>query len=318
MRILVTGGNGFLGVNLAALLSTSHSVLLASRNNKRNLLAQVATGCRAIPTDITNIESLRECILHARPHVIIHAAATKFVDLSELYPSETIEVNVLGSLNVARVARELGVSAVIGISTDKAAPPCVNTYALSKAMMERLFVASDELGSTRFFCLRYGNVAWSTGSVLPVWRSMIRKDNIISTCGSNMFRYMLRAADAIAYIEESLRHIDLLGGKIVALDMKSIQISDLLRNVQALTGCQVQYLPPRQGERFTEYMVGETELEFTARAQLGQFSCYMIDFANRIQDPHIRLTKSVSAETSPKLSDDEITSIVGDFWNGND
>ena len=67
-----------------------------------------------------------------------------------------------------RVALEKGVLGVIGISTDKATPPVRNTYGLSKAIMERMLCTMNSKGGTRFVAVRYGNVAWSTGSVLPL------------------------------------------------------------------------------------------------------------------------------------------------------
>ena len=121
--ILVTGGSGFLGQNLALQLKKDYKVVLASRNNKRNLMAQNITGCSVVPMDISQIESVRDAVSEISPDIIIHAAATKFVDLSEKFPMECIDINVVGSQNVARVAIDKGVGLVIGISTDKASPP---------------------------------------------------------------------------------------------------------------------------------------------------------------------------------------------------
>jgi len=133
--ILITGGTGFLGIRLALELKKEYNVVLAARDNKRNLLAQNITGCNVIPMDIVNIESVRDAVVSTKPDIIIHAAATKFVDLAEEQPMECIDVNVIGSQNVARVAVDKNVSVVIGISTDKASPPVRNIYGLSKAIM---------------------------------------------------------------------------------------------------------------------------------------------------------------------------------------
>ena len=78
----------------------------------------------------------------------------------------------MGSTNVARAAIDKKVDSVIGISTDKASPPVKNIYGLSKAMMEKVFISADKNYKTNFVCVRYGNVAWSTGSVLPLWYEM--------------------------------------------------------------------------------------------------------------------------------------------------
>src|ERR1043165_4812660 len=120
--ILITGGTGFLGRKLALTLKNDYNIVLTGRNNKQNLFAQKFTGCSVIPMDIANIESVRDAFVDADPHIVIHAAATKFVDLPEKQPMECIDVNVTGSQNVARVAVEKNIETVVGISSDKAAP----------------------------------------------------------------------------------------------------------------------------------------------------------------------------------------------------
>ena len=130
-KILITGGTGYLGKRLGLALRQKHSVVLGARNNKQNLFAERFTGCQVIPLDVSSVESVRDAVVAVRPDVILHAAATKFVDLAEREPMECVDVNVVGSQNVARVAVDRGVGTVIGISTDKAAPPVRNTYGLS-------------------------------------------------------------------------------------------------------------------------------------------------------------------------------------------
>ena len=76
---------------------------------------------------------------------------------------------------MARVAIEKKVKIVIGISTDKATQPIKNFYGFSKAAMEKLFLNANANTKTNFLCVRYGNVAWSTGSVLPIWNKCSKK-----------------------------------------------------------------------------------------------------------------------------------------------
>jgi len=118
--VLVTGGTGFLGRRLGQAMKGEYSVVLAGRNNKQNLFAGQLTGCRVLPLDVSRIESVRDVFSEVKPQIVIHAAATKFVDLAERQPMECVDVNVTGSQNVARVSIEKGAEVVVGISTDKA------------------------------------------------------------------------------------------------------------------------------------------------------------------------------------------------------
>src|SRR5262245_47642376 len=117
--ILITGGTGFLGRALARHLRDKAHVVRAGSNTEQTRTAAIATGCEVIPRDIVHMASVRDAIVETRPQAIIHAAASKFVDLAEKSPHECIDVNVAGSQNVARAAMELGVARVVGISTDK-------------------------------------------------------------------------------------------------------------------------------------------------------------------------------------------------------
>ena len=226
--ILITGGSGFLGIHLANKLKKKFKIILAGRNNKQNFYAKNKTTCEVLPMDVSNIESVRDAINYAKPNIIIHAAATKFVDLSEKYPLECIDINITGSTNIARVAIDKKIESVIGISTDKASPPIRNIYGMSKSLMEKIFVSLGDTHKTKFACVRYGNVAWSTGSVLPVWSEMFKKNKTIYTTGPYMRRFFFTVNEAVELVTTCLERINSLSGKILSREMKSAQMIDIL------------------------------------------------------------------------------------------
>src|SRR5438067_1915463 len=226
--VLVTGGTGFLGRHLGIGLKDRYSVFLAGRNNSHNQLAQRITGCTVLPLDVTNIESVRDVFVEVKPEIVIHAAATKYVDLSEVYPMECIDVNVIGSQNIARVSVEKEVPVVIGMSTDKSAPPVANTYGLTKALMERLFCAMNCKTKTQFACVRHGNLAWSTGSVLPIWKGMHDSSGVIGSTGPDMTRYLSTVEDAVTLIRTAIDNVDRLQGAVLTHQMKAVLIREML------------------------------------------------------------------------------------------
>jgi FlaA1/EpsC-like NDP-sugar epimerase len=109
---------------------------------------------------------------------------------------ECIDINVIGSQNMARIAMEKGVKKFIAVSTDKAAPPVGNIYGHSKAIMERMYCSLDKKGDTRFVCTRFGNIAWSTGSVFPIWQRMVKENGIIESTGPEQRRFFFLADEA--------------------------------------------------------------------------------------------------------------------------
>lgn len=306
-RVLITGGSGFLGRNLAIKLKERYEVFLGSRNNKQNFQAKNITGTTVIPMDVSNIESVRDAVRFSKPHIIIHAAATKFVDLSEKYPLETIDTNVLGSQNVARVAMDNDVEFVLGISTDKSSPPIRNIYGLSKATMERLFCLLNGHSKTKFACVRYGNVAWSTGSVLPIWKKMHDERGVIGTTGPEMRRFFFTVDHAVELVENAINNQDLIQGQILSRVMKSAQIGDILDVWIKNFGGRWERIEGRPGERNDEYLVGETELEYCQVLTISGIKHFLISPNTKVETPYPVIFTSKEAE---RLTESEILEII--------
>jgi UDP-N-acetylglucosamine 4,6-dehydratase len=306
-KILITGGTGFLGINLAKKFSKKYTVILSGRNNKLNYIAKNKTQCEVVPLDVSNINSIRDAINYTKPDIIIHAAATKFVDLSEKFPFETIDSNVLGSSNIARVCIDKKIKTVIGISTDKASPPVKNIYGLSKSIMERLFLSSSNQSNTQFSCVRYGNVAWSTGSVLPIWKRMFDKNKTILTTGPYMRRFFFLVSDAVTLVDTALKNIKFLNGKILSREMKSAQMIDIIKTWINIYGGKYSIIGSRSGDRQDEYLIGEEELKYTIEKKINDIKHYVIDFSKTDKNS---IKKIVSSSTAEKLSNLDISKIL--------
>lgn len=305
--ILITGGTGFLGRNLALKLKHEYRVILTGRNNKQNLFASKYTGCQVAPMDISNIESVRDAFVEFRPDIVIHAAATKFVDLAEKYPMECVDVNVLGSQNLARVAVERGTPVVIGISTDKAAPPVRNIYGMSKSVMERIFCAMNGKTDTKFTAVRYGNVAWSTGSVLTIWKKMHEETGVIGTTGPEMRRFFFSVDEAAQLVITAMNNMDLVKGKVLSRHMKAAQIEDILQAWIEEKGGKWEKIEGRPGERDDEFLIGDLELPYTEELQLDGIKHYLISFNDKVAKP---VAFGLSSANTDRLSREEILAII--------
>lgn len=305
--VLVTGGSGFLGRHLGRALMSEARVVLAARNNKVNLEAAQRTGCEVLPLDVVNIESVRDVFHESAPDVVIHAAATKFVDLAERHPLECVDVNVTGSQNVLRVAVELGVGTVVGVSTDKASPPVRNLYGLTKALMERTFCAMDGKTDAKFTCVRYGNVAWSTGSVLPIWKRMHEESAVIGSTGPDMRRFFFGIEEAVALIKVAMKNIDLVRGKVLGREMKAALIRDLLDVWIREKGGRWEQIEGRPGERDDELLVGDLELPYATKLTFDGIDHYLISFNEEVSEP---LSEAISSATAVRLSDEEMVTLL--------
>ncbi len=201
---------------------------------------------------------------------------------------ECLDVNVLGSQNVARVCIEKGVATVIGMSTDKTAPPVANTYGLTKALMERLFCAMNaKTETTRFACVRHGNIAWSTGSVFPIWKKMHDSTGVIGSTGPNMTRYFSKVDEAVALVITAIEDIEQVQGK----------------------GGRWEQIEGRPGERPHEYLIGEPELLYTREVEYDGIPHFVIKFNHPVEHP---LPAPFCSANAPRLTEDEMLAIIND------
>jgi len=306
-RILITGGSGFLGKELALKLKKRYEVILGSRNNGLNLEAEEITGCKSIPLDVSNINSVNDAFNTWKPEIVIHAGATKFVNLSEEQPLECIDVNVLGSQNVARAAIEKGTKMVIGISTDKATPPVSHIYGNSKALMEKMFCSLNFTSDTDFSCVRFGNIAWSTASVFPIWKRMMKDQGTIESTGPNMRRFFFNVSDASDLVIRNINNIDITKGKILSMKMKASTVSSLLEVWKKLYGTKWIDIGRRLGETDHQSMIGSIEIKYTAELLLDDREHFLTSVRNPLKN---HINKAFTTEFAESHSEEEIINLI--------
>ncbi|MDC0034266.1 polysaccharide biosynthesis protein [Flavobacteriaceae bacterium] len=201
--LLITGGSGSFGnAVLDKFLSSEISeIRIFSRDEKKQHDMRVKYNNPKIKFfigDVRNKESIRPA-MNAVDYVF-HAAALKQVPSCEFFPIEAVKTNVLGTENVLTVAIEFNVKKVICLSTDKAVYP-INAMGVSKAMMEKTFVAKSRNTNNTVICgTRYGNVMASRGSVIPHFFQQIKDGKNITVTNPEMTRFMMTLEDAVSLV----------------------------------------------------------------------------------------------------------------------
>ncbi|HIJ11324.1 TPA: polysaccharide biosynthesis protein, partial [Candidatus Woesearchaeota archaeon] len=187
------------------------------------------------------------------------------IDILEYNVSESINTNILGTLNVVHACLENNVEKAVFVSTDKACSP-VNTYGACKFVGEKIFVESNYSKGkkrTSFCCVRYGNVLESTGSVIPCFEEKILNNEKIPLTDSRMTRFIISHNEAADLIFKALKHS--IGGEIFVPKLPSFKIVDLIQILKgkhnANTGVKVIGIRP--GEKIHELMINESEVPRT-------------------------------------------------------
>jgi FlaA1/EpsC-like NDP-sugar epimerase len=173
--------------------------------------------------------------------------------------------------------------------------------------MERMYCALDEKSATRFACVRYGNVAWSTGSVLPVWQQMHSSSGVIGSTGPHMRRFFFTVDEAVALVMTALENVDQVHGRVLARHMKAAKIEDLLNAWIAHKGGRWEKIEGRPGEREDEYLIGDLELPFTRALSLNGVPHYLIGFNDRAPEP---LPEGLSSANTSPLTEEEMLALI--------
>lgn len=304
-KILITGGTGFLGKNLAYFLrSKKYKIFFTGRSIERCRNTNLDLKLNYHPCEISNLSSVIDCISIIKPDIIIHSAATKYVDLAEKFPLECVDTNILGTLNLIRVGKKFGVKEFIAISTDKAAPPFNNIYSLTKSLMEKAILLDGNNSGMKVVCLRFGNLPWSTGSIFPIWEEMTKKNNLIKSTGPNMTRYFYSVQNACKLINYTLENIKSLNSKVVIPDMKSARISDILDAWCKIYNTNWTKVKKRDGDKNFESIISSAEYAEVKIKKTSVGNIFLIDsFKNKPK-------KEINSNNSKKFSNKEIQNLI--------
>lgn len=273
-RVLVTGGTGSFGQALVhRLIGTQvEEIRILSRDEaKHDHMRHVIRDdrIRYYVGDVRDLQSVERATRDV--DLVFHAAALKQVPSCEFFPMEAVRTNIVGSENVIRASEAAGVASLVFLSTDKAVYP-VNAMGMSKAMMEKLAHAhglNNPNAGTIVSCVRYGNVMYSRGSVIPLFIRQLRAGEPLTITHSAMTRFMMSLADSVGLVEYAFAHAQ--QGDLFIKKAPACTIGDLATATQNLFGVdrEIQVIGIRHGEKMSESLASREEL---ARAEdLGDY-----------------------------------------------
>jgi len=270
MRILVTGGSGFIGKHLVrSLLKKGNLVTVFdsfSNSEKSSVSSLVGIGARIIEGDITKPQDVTNAI---KDHdVVIHLAAKISVEESIKNPSETFHVNVDGTRNVLVAceknnARKLVVAssaAVYGESlsdiklTENAKLNPISPYGRSKVMMEQEIKKFITKHSIDCIILRFFNVygigqSLEYAGVITKFIKRIAMNKPLEIFGDGM---QTRDFVAVQDVVDSI-YGAILNGKSGIYNIasgKAVTIKELAELMISLSGknLKIRYLAPKKGD----------------------------------------------------------------------
>lgn len=262
---LVTGGTGSFGKTVVRyLLSNScREVRVFSRDETKQDQMRSDFNDDRIKFyigDVRDFQGVKSAC--AGVDYIFHAAALKQVPSCEFFPMQAVMTNIAGSDNVVRAAIENNISKVVCLSTDKAVYP-INAMGISKAMMEKVaqsYARQLQSGQTIVSCVRYGNVMYSRGSVIPRFIEQIKAKKPITITEPTMTRFLMALSESVDLVEHAFNHAE--QGDIFIKKAPACTVEDLAQALINLFKSEVdtKIIGIRHGEKIYETLASKEEL----------------------------------------------------------
>lgn len=260
--VLITGGTGSFGRAFAKRLlekNVCSKVIIFSRDEwkqwemKQSEPVFNQPKIRYFLGDVRDPDRLKRAF--SEVDFVVHAAALKQVPAAEYNPTEFIKTNVQGAMNVIDAALDQGVEKVIALSTDKAVNP-VNLYGATKLCSDKLFTAAGSYvghrGYPTFTVVRYGNVAGSRGSIIPLWAKLIKeKASALPLTDSRMTRFWITLPQGVDLVNKAFNISK--GAEIIVPKIPSVKMVDVLSAMAPNVPLDV--IGIREGEKIHELMI---------------------------------------------------------------
>jgi UDP-glucose 4-epimerase len=319
--ILITGGTGSFGTAVLHRLLAEDEVariVIFSRDEKKQHDMRLAFNSPKLQFEIGDVRDERR-IMSAMHGVdmVFHAAAMKQVPSCEFFPMEAVQTNIMGTSNVIEAALHHGVEKLVVLSTDKAAYP-VNAMGCSKMMMEKLMIAraqAQKPSDPTIMCgVRYGNVLYSRGSVVPLFVDQIARGLPLTITHPGMTRFLMPLREAIDLILHALKHG--CNGDLFIRKAPASTINDLAQACFKLFGGDkpVNVIGIRAGEKMHETLATAEEL---ARAEdQGDYWRIPCDTGQKFDkyyvegSPELDRIRPFDSENARRLSVNEVEELL--------
>lgn len=264
-RVLVTGGTGSFGHTVAAQLLERNvtEVRILSRDEaKHDQMRHELSDSRLrfYVGDVRDYESVERATRDV--DYVFHAAALKQVPSCEFFPMEAVQTNVIGSSNVVRACDYNSVRSLVCLSTDKAVYP-VNAMGMTKALMEKVarsYGLNNPNADTIVSCVRYGNVMYSRGSVIPLFIRQLKAGHDLTVTNPEMTRFMMSLADSVDLVEFAFQNAS--QGDLFIRKARACTVGDLAQAVLNLfhASVKVAVIGTRHAEKLSEALATSEEL----------------------------------------------------------
>lgn len=326
-RVVITGGTGSFGKKFVEFLlknKLAKKIVLFSRDEhkhqeiKSNLFFKKHLKyLRFYVGDIRDKNRLNLVI--KKNDYVVHAAAMKHVDVCEYNPFEAVNTNIIGTQNLVDVCINKEIKKLVMLSTDKAAAP-LNLYGATKLAAEKLVLSANMYkgsSNAKFLVVRYGNVAGSKGSVIPLFKELVKKKQTLTITDKKMTRFNLSLLDSCKFVYKILKFKNIEG--VYVPKLKSYNILDIASAISKQK--KIKLIGIRPGEKIHEVMITKDEslytLEFSDHFLIAPSYVIVKNFIKKyklkLKIKKSYYNKDYSSDSAKRFNISELKKIISDI-----
>ncbi|MDR2617084.1 MAG: NAD-dependent epimerase/dehydratase family protein [Endomicrobium sp.] len=275
MKVLVTGGAGFIGSNIVdALVEKKNSVVVIdnlSSGKKENVNKQ----SKFYKVDICDQKKVLEIFKNEKPQIVIHHAAQIDVRKSIADPVFDVNVNIIGSINILGACVQTKVKKIIFASSggtiygeckavapkEDSMPNPLSPYGIAKNSVENYIKFYSEIYGLEYTILRYGNVfgprqdPYGEAGVVAIFaQRMLKNEDIMVFGDGKQMRDYIYVFDVVDANVKSLTK-----GKNEVINIgtsKATSVNKLVEVMSRVSGYKKKAIckPKRDGELFKSFL----------------------------------------------------------------
>ena len=276
MNIMVTGGAGFIGTNLIKrLLKDGHNVVSLD-NYSTGKKENEQEGCKYYDVDIRDAVDFD--FFMEKPDVIYHLAALPRIQPSFEFPALTMEVGMLGTMNILEWARNKECKVIYAGSSSVHSGHYSNPYTFSKVMGDELCMAYKEMFKVNTKICRFYNVygphQLTEGeycTVIGVFENQYKEGVELTITGDGFQRRDFTHVDDIV---EGL----ILTSESEDFDLDIVELgrghNHSINELAEMFGCGFTYIPKRPGEAevtLCDISVAKKDIGYEPRINLKDY-----------------------------------------------
>lgn len=310
-RILVTGAGGSIGAHLSGALARVGAASLTLVDHHEHSLFDLVRALDGAPSpvqfvlaDVRDRPKMRRVFEAQRPTHVFHLAAYKHVPFGQLFPEETVSVNVVATRMLLDLSTELGVEHFVYPSSDKAVNP-PSLYGATKRISEVATQQCAQATERAFTIVRYVNVIGTRGSVIETFGRQLAAEASLTVTSAEMTRYWMTMNEAVWLLVTAATNAH-PGDILMLADLEEVSVVEMAGRIGELLGKPnppIRFTGIRPGERLREELISANECwelgpvpgmaRVGHRNRAGQLAVPLPPYADRLEDPAATLTEAV-------------------------